>query len=328
MSVAVPVLFALDATAPLGSRVAAALGIELARLEDRDFDDGEHKLRPLDCVRGSDVYVMTSLYTDGVKSANDKLVRLLFFLGAVRDAGAARVTAALPYLCYARKDARTQPDDPLPTRYVAQLLEALGVDRVLAVEVHNPAAFDNAFRIPAVHLGCGGLFADAIVRQAPEAAPLVVVSPDPGGYKRADQLRAALARRMHRKVGLAMMEKRRALGKLETGRLVGEVAGATAVIVDDILATGSTLAAAVAACRTHGATAVLAAAAHGLFVAPAAEMLATGALPRVLITDTVTPFRLAPEAVQSRVEVVGIAPLLARAIECLTAGGSVSDLVR
>lgn len=327
MSANVPMLFALDATQALGSRVAVELGLELARHEARDFDDGEHKLRPLDCVRGRDVYVLSSLYGDATSSVNDKLVRLLFFLGAVCDAGAARLTAVLPYLCYARKDARTQPDDPLPTRYVAQLLEALGVDRVLVIEAHNPAAFQNAFRIPAEHLSCSGLFADAIASRLPADARLVVVSPDPGGFKRADRLKSSLARRLQRDIGLAMMEKRRASGTLEVGRLAGDVAGATAIVVDDILATGSTLAAAVAACRAHGATTAIAAVSHGLFVAPAARLLATDALPQVLITDTVAPFRLT-EGARARVEVVGVASLLARAIEQLAADRSLDDLRR
>jgi ribose-phosphate pyrophosphokinase len=155
----------------------------------------------------------------------------------------------------------------------------------------------------------------------------VVVSPDPGGCKRADRLKSALAHRLQQDIGLAMMEKRRALGTLEVGRLAGDVAGATAIIVDDILATGSTLAASVAACRAQSAIAVIAAAAHGLFVAPAAELLAADALPRVLITDTVAPFRL-DEAARSRVEVIGVASLLANAIGRLAANASLGDLGR
>ena len=147
-------VFALNASRTFGGSVARALGIQLAAHEERDFEDGEHKARPLETVRGRDVYVVQSLYGDAQQSVNDKLLRLLFFLACVRDAGAARVTAVLPYLCYARKDARTQSNDPLTTRYVAQLLESVGVECVLALEVHNPAAFQNAFRIRAEHIAC------------------------------------------------------------------------------------------------------------------------------------------------------------------------------
>jgi hypothetical protein len=145
-------LFALEASAELGRAIAAALGQQLASHEERDFEDGEHKSRPLDDVSGADVYVVQSLHSGPQQSANDKLCRLLFFIGALKDAGAARVTAVSPYLCYARKDRRTKPNDPVTTRYVASLFEAVGTDGVVTLEVHNPAAFENAFRCRTVTL--------------------------------------------------------------------------------------------------------------------------------------------------------------------------------
>ena len=141
-------LFALHATAELGAAVAAALGRPLAAHEEREFEDGEHKARPLEAVRGADVFVLQSLHGGPEQSANDKLCRLLFFIGALKDSGAARVTALVPYLCYARKDRRTKPNDPVTTRYVASLFEAVGTDAVVTLDVHNPAAFENAFRMP------------------------------------------------------------------------------------------------------------------------------------------------------------------------------------
>jgi phosphoribosylpyrophosphate synthetase len=103
-------LFALSATAELGEAIAQALGIPLAAHEERQFEDGEHKTRPLDTVGGMDIYIVQSLHGGPSESANDKLCRLLFFIGALKDAGAARVTAIVPYLCYARKDRRTKPN--------------------------------------------------------------------------------------------------------------------------------------------------------------------------------------------------------------------------
>jgi ribose-phosphate pyrophosphokinase len=318
-------LFALEASRPMGLRVSERLGLPLASHEEREFSDGEHKSRPIDTVRGCDAYVIHSLYGDAHQSVNDKLVRLLFFLGALRDAGARRVTAVIPYLPYARKDARTQPNDPLASRYVAQLIEALGVDCVLALEVHNPSAFQNAFRIRSEHLPCTAVFAEHLAAQAGPREEIAIVSPDPGGFKRADRLRAALSRRLGREFGLALMEKQRALGALKTGRLVGDVGGATAIVVDDIVASGGTLAAAAAACRAQGAKRVVAAAAHGLFVPPAERVLQTDALSRVLVTDSVPPFRLEAHTVRDRVEIVSVAPLLAQAISRLHRGESLAD---
>jgi ribose-phosphate pyrophosphokinase len=143
-------IFALRATRELGAGISRALGVELAPHEEREFEDGEHKARPLMSVRGRDLYLVQSLYGGPEASPSDKLCRLLFFAGALRDAGAGRVTAVVPYLAYARKDRRTQLRDPITTRYVAQLIEAVGVDRVVVVDVHNLAAFENAFRCPTI----------------------------------------------------------------------------------------------------------------------------------------------------------------------------------
>ena len=145
-------LFALNATREFGERIASSLGIELGKHEEREFEDGEHKARALESVRGHDVYVVQSLYSDPHQSVNDKLIRLLFFLGSLRDAAAERTTAVLPYLCYARKDRKTKARDPVTTRYLGQLLEAVGVDRVITLDVHNLAAYQNAFRCFSEHL--------------------------------------------------------------------------------------------------------------------------------------------------------------------------------
>jgi ribose-phosphate pyrophosphokinase len=151
-------LFALAATAELGAAIARELGHPLAAHEERSFEDGEHKVRPLDNVAAADVFVIQSLHGGPRESANDKLCRLLFFIGALKDAGAARVTAFVPYLAYARKDRRTKPNDPVTTRYVAQMFEAVGTDRLVSLDVHNPVAFENAFRCPTVMLTATPLF--------------------------------------------------------------------------------------------------------------------------------------------------------------------------
>ena len=153
-------LFCLAASAELGAGLSVALGEPLAAHEEREFEDGEHKARPLDAVNGADVYVVQSLHGGPQQSANDKLCRLLFFIGAIKDAGAARVTAVTPYLCYARKDRRTKPNDPVTTRYIAGMFESVGTDCVVTLEVHNPVAFENAFRCRTVALTGTPLFVD------------------------------------------------------------------------------------------------------------------------------------------------------------------------
>ena len=177
-------LFALQATAELGKAIADRLGQSLSLHEEREFEDGEHKARPLDPVIGKDVYVIQSLHGGPSMSANDKLCRLLFFIGALKDAGAARVTAVVPYLCYARKDRRTKPNDPVTTRYVAGMFEAVGTDVVVTLEVHNPTAFENAFRCRTVTLTGTPLF--VAYAKPLEDDNLCVVSPDTGGAKRAE----------------------------------------------------------------------------------------------------------------------------------------------
>lgn len=319
-------LFALNASRDFGQRVAGALGVTLAPHEEREFEDGEHKARPLESVRGRDVFVVVSLYGDDRQSVNDKLVRLLFFLGALRDASAGRITAVIPYLCYARKDRRSKSRDPVSTRYVAGLLETVGADRVVTLDVHNLAAYENAFRIRADHLEARRLFAEEFVPRV-GGEPAVVVSPDVGGVKRAEAFRQALSRRLGREAGGAFLEKYRSAGIVSGEAVVGDIEGRIAIILDDLISTGGTIARAVAACRSRGARAVYAAATHGIFVGDAARMVADPGLDRLVITDTIPPFRLDPALVRGKVTVLDTAPLFAEAIRRLHTGGSVVELV-
>jgi ribose-phosphate pyrophosphokinase len=310
-------IYGLDEDTALAGAIATALDERLAPHEERRFEDGEHKWRPLSDPRGDDAYVVAGLYGGPRLSPQDKLVRLMMFAATLRDHGAARVTAVVPYLAYARKDRRTKPFDPLALRYVAQWMEASGVAQVIALEPHQVAAFENAFRIPVRALSVHAAF-DAVVDECAGLPRhgVVVASPDPGGVKRAQLWREALEERLARPVGFAMVDKRRSAGVVSSERLVaGEVQGRTVLLLDDLIASGETLQRAAGALREAGAREVLAFAAHGLFVGRAAQTLDDPALARVVVADSVPPFRLAEDApLRRKLQIVSSAGLLADAI--------------
>jgi ribose-phosphate pyrophosphokinase len=319
-------LFALAASTGLGAGVAAELGRALAAHEEREFEDGEHKARPLDAVNGADVYVVQSLHGGPQQSANDKLCRLLFFIGAIKDAGAARITAVTPYLCYARKDRRTKPNDPVTTRYIAGMFESVGTDCVVTLEVHNPVAFENAFRCRTVALTGTPLFVD-YVRKNLADDKLAVISPDAGGMKRAELLRESLETALGRPIGKGLTEKYRSAGVVSGDLFVGDVVGTTALIVDDLISTGNTLLRAARSARKAGASRVLALVTHGLFMQGAADVIADPAIDQVIVTDAVPPFRIDHPEKNTKLVILPAAPLLAEAIRRIHEERSLTDLM-
>ena len=308
-------LFSLDPEATFGRALAAALGQDLSRHEDRTFEDGEHKVRPLADPRGADVYVVASLHGGPHESPHDKLCRLLVFIATLREHGAARVGAVVPYLAYARKDRQTKPFDPVTLRYVAQLFEAVGTTQLMVLEAHNVAAFQNAFRCTTLHLEAHRAF-DRVAIDCAGSGPLAVASPDPGGVKRAQLWREALEQRIGQPVGFAMVDKRRSAGVVSSFDLVaGDVTDMAVLLLDDLIASGDTMRRAAVALRRAGAREVIALAAHGLFIAPAAEVLADAAISRIVVTDSVPPFRLpANGPAAGKLEIVSVVPLFAQAI--------------
>ncbi|HVO88484.1 MAG TPA: ribose-phosphate diphosphokinase [Casimicrobiaceae bacterium] len=321
-----PVLFALGASHAFGERVADATHVALSAHEEREFEDGEHKTRSLVNVRDRDVYVVHSLYGDAEQSGNDKIVKLLLFIGALKDAAAARVTAVVPYLAYARKDRKSKTRDPVATRYIAQMFEAVGVDGVVTLDVHNLAAYQNAFRCRAEHLEANGLF----VRHFAEALggrEAVVVSPDAGGIKRAEDFRRRLEAALGRPVDIGFAEKHRSAGVVSGEAFVGEVSGRDAIIIDDLISSGTTIVRAAETCRLRGAARVYAAASHGIFAAGADRVLASEALDAIVITDSIPPLRLADQRVRAKVTQISVAALFGEAIRRMHGGGSIVDLL-
>lgn len=317
-------LFCLGSDRGLAGAAAIAAGVEIDPVEEREFADGEHKSRPLVSVRNEDVYVIARLHGHAGKVPGDLLMRLLFFVATCKENGAARVTAVAPYLPFMRKERQTKARDPVTSRYVASLFEAAGTAMVITMEVHNPAAFQNAFRCQTTHLNAHHLLARRIRELA--RAPIVIASPDSGGMHRANLVREAVAAESGEGVGMAMMEKHRSNDVLTGTLFAGDVRGADVFIVDDIIATGGTILRATEACRENGANRVFALATHALFAAESAVLFAEGKLDGIVVTDTAAPFDL-PEAKAGRLEVLPVGPLIGAAIARTHGGGSINRLL-
>lgn len=321
-----PIVFALHGSQKLGESIAFDLGVALAEHEEREFEGGEHKARSLAEVGGREVYVVHGLHGDGGASANDKLIRLLFFIGALKDAGARSVTAIVPYLAYSRKDRRTKPRDPVSSRYVAILFEAIGTDRLITLEVHNISAFENAFRnCRPEHLSLARFFAENLVSVI-GAEEVAVVSPDSGGNKRAELFRHELERCVDRRVGKAIMDKHRSAGIVAGELFAGDVAGRIAIIVDDLISSGTTIVRACIAAREAGASSVIAVAAHPM-ITPDSLLFTEEGPDKIFVSDTMTLSSEIPADARDKIKVIEIAPLIASVIDRLHSGEPISELL-
>lgn len=306
-------VFALNASLALGQRIAERLGHALDAHEEREFACGEHKARPLVNVSNDDVYVISSLHGDTTLSVNDKICRLLFFVGAIKDAGAHRVTALVPYLAYSRKDRRTKSRDPVTTRYVATLLQSVGVDRLVSMDIHNPAALDNSFRGPAFNLETHRLFADHYHRSTGDTVT-TVVSPDLGGIKATRLFVDSFEASSGNTLPMAVMDKRRSEGLVSGSGLIGNV-GEHVLIVDDMIGSGTTLCRAAQACLDAGAERISVGATHGLFEGGSPKLFEQAGIDSITVTDTVAIDELGlPEEHRARITTIETAPLFADTI--------------
>ncbi|ULB11927.1 ribose-phosphate diphosphokinase [Cereibacter azotoformans] len=312
--------FDLTPSHPLGHAVARRAGLSVAMHEARAFSGGEHKLRPLVSVRGHEVCIFSVLHAGEVGSVNDALVRLLLFAACCRTNGAARVLIVSPWLPYMRKDRQTKARDPVNTAGVARLIEAVGVDALITLEVHNLAAFQNAFRCATVHLDTCRLFATEILSRS-AGRPLCLVSPDGGGVKRAALLRDAVEQVSTRPVGFGFMEKHRSEGVVSGDLFAGEVEGRTVWIVDDMIESGGTLLRAARACAARGAAEVHLVATH-LVDAAAVVRLADPSVGSLTVTDSAVSAEPTPH-----LHCLSVAPLIGAALAQIHRGGPVGPLL-
>jgi ribose-phosphate pyrophosphokinase len=327
-------IFGLNGSKPFAEKVSKHLSIPLSKHVERDFDDSEIYVRADENVRGSDVYVIHSLYGDGDFSAGEKLASLAFFIGSLKDASASRITVVCPYLAYARQDRKTESRAPIGTKYVAQILEAMGVNRLLTMDVHNLAAFQNAFRIPTDNLEAKLLLVKEVAKsEAMWKNGVVVLSPDAGGMPRTRAFRQSLEKKIGKinQIGIAYLDKERdaVTGKLKGDKIIGDVKDKDVIIIDDMIASGSTIKKSAEAIVSHGGRVSVVCATHGLFIGDAAENLS--GCDKVFVADTIPPFRMqeptVDHTVSRKIHVVDTAELFAKAIRRNHDGDSISQLL-
>ncbi|HLY49151.1 MAG TPA: ribose-phosphate pyrophosphokinase [Solirubrobacteraceae bacterium] len=300
----------------LAARIASKLGVELGGMTLKTFANGEVYCRYQESVRGADVFIVqpTCGNTDTGLSANDALMELLVMIDAAVGGSAHRVIAVAPWYGYSRQDKKSAPREPISARLVARMLEAAGIDRIVTMDLHSGQA-QGFFQKPCDHMTAMFMltqyFADLNLQD------LVIVAPDAGRVK--------LNKRFASKLGadLAILNKDRPDQQVaEISYVIGDVAGKTAVLVDDIIDTAGTLKAAARAVHDAGAKRVYAAATHGVFSGNAWENLAAADLEQIVVTDTIP----LPPGAPDNVRVLSCADLLTSSIRQIFTDGSVSDV--
>lgn len=307
-------------------QVAAHLGQDglLSKHEERYFDDYEAYVRSNVDVRGCDVFVIQSLYSCNEETVHDKLCKLLFMIGSLKDASAQRVTAVIPYMCYGRQDRKTDSRAPIMSKYVKYLIQSVGVDRILTMDVHNLAAFQCAFDVPTDHLEAKNLMARYVADNCTVDLPLAVLSPDAGAIPRCRYFRNKLSQILNVDIGLPVMDKEHAGQTIKGHKISGKVRGKRVVVYDDMISSAKTMYESVQAVEKKGGEVWGVCATHGLFVGKANEYLEK--VKRIVIADTVLPFRLSPK-IAAKVKVIPTTSLFAAAIRRIHEEDSISDLL-
>jgi ribose-phosphate pyrophosphokinase len=306
-------LVAGNSNPTLAKEIAAVLELSLTKASVRRFADGEVFVEIQENVRGADVFVIQSTSAP----ANDHMMELLIITDALRRASARRITAVVPYFGYARQDRKVGSRSPISAKLVANLITNAGVDRVMTLDLHA-AQIQGFFDIPV-----DNLFASPVmvrdIRERFDLANLMVVSPDVGGVVRA----RGLAKRIN--APLAIIDKRRErAGESEVMNVIGDVAGFTCILIDDIVDSGGTLVNAADALLANGAKEVYAYITHGVLSGGATARIAGSRLKELVITDSIQP----TEAINAakNIRVLSISTLIGEAINRTASEESVSSL--
>jgi ribose-phosphate pyrophosphokinase len=303
-------LVAGNAHPELCEAIAREVGVGLCDGHVGRFPDGEIDIKLEDDVRGTDCFVLQPT----CPPVNENWVELLLLIDCLKRASAGRITAVMPYYGYARKDRKDEGRVPISAKVVANTLTRAGADRVLTLDMHA-AQIQGFFDVPVDHLYAKPVLLEAI-RELGVERP-VIVTPDVGGIKMARSYAKVL------NADLAIVDKRRISGsEIAVEHIIGDVDGRNVIIVDDMISTGGSISEAARIVRGAGARQIVICVTHAVFCGPALERLENCPADRILITDTIPRRGASP----SRLQVVSVAPLIAKAILHIHESKSVSSL--
>jgi len=300
----------------LATQISEKLGIHIEPCQVGTFADGELDIQCTN-VRGSDVFIVQPACPPHV---HHNLMELLLLIHTLKLASAKRITAIVPYFCYARQDRKTKPRVPISASAVAQLIEKMGPTRVVTVDLHCGQIQGFFHKTPVDNLFAEPIIVKYLKRKNFPLDKLIIVSPDAGGVVRARRL----ADRLGAAAVIAILKRRTTANQIEQMQIVGDVNGSICVIVDDIIDTAGTLVGAAELLKENGATRVLACATHGIFSGPAIDRLNQSILEEICVTDSIPQEKNLQLC--KKLICLSLVPLLAKAIQHLHDEKSLSIL--
>jgi ribose-phosphate pyrophosphokinase len=305
-------IFSGSSNPELAAKICGYLGVPVGEAKIERFPDGEKIIKCEDDVRGRDCFIVQS----GCEPVDANLVELLIFLDCLKRASASRVTAVIPYFCYARQDRKDEGRVPITAKLVANLITTAGADRVLAMDFHA-AQLQGFFDIPVDHL-----FAEPVLSkyfQSKKIEKLTIVSPDVGNMKRAARYVE------HLNGDLAIIHKRRVNGKeVQFGEIIGTVKGRNVLMCDDMISTAATMCIAAELVKKQGANKIFIGATHGIFSDKAVENIADSPIDEVVVTDTI-PLRENVKKLKN-LKVLTVSEILGEAIKRIHKNESISAM--
>lgn len=307
-------IFSLNANKPLAEKIASVVGVELGKSTIKRFSDGEIQINIEESIRGDHVYLIQPTSYP----VNNHLLELLIMIDALKRASAKTINIVMPYFGYARQDRKAKPREPITAKLVANMLERAGATRILTLDLHA-VQLQGFFDIPVDNLFTIPLFAQYYLDKGLSGDEIVVVSPKNSGVARARELSEYLD------ATLAIVDQQDEPDSEIADYVIGDVAGKTCIMIDDMINTASTLETAANVLHDAGAKKVYAVASHGLFSDNALEILENARIESVCVTDSIyTP----SEKLSAKIDVITCSELMGEAIKRIHENTPMSPLFK